>query len=85
MEISWIILTKVEEKSPKRLNWRPFSLQALTDYELLALRISSLEKTEMTHGWQVAMAHMVKSRLNHLKHISLTDWAYAIYLALAMA
>ena len=43
---------------------------------VMALGISSFEKTEMTHGWQVAMVHMVKSWLNHLKHISfITDWA----------
>ena len=34
---------------------------------VMALGISSFEKTEMTHGWQVAMSHMVKSQLNPLK------------------
>ena len=34
---------------------------------VMALRISSLEKTEMTHGWQLAMHHMVKCQLNHFK------------------
>ena len=34
---------------------------------VMALGTSSLEKTEMTHGWQLAMHHMVKSWLNHFK------------------
>ena len=34
---------------------------------VMALRISSLEKTEMTYGWQLAMHHMAKKSIKLLK------------------
>ena len=51
---------------PPGLNWL---------FIVMALGISSIKKTELTCGWQVAMDHMVEYWLNHFKiKLELLPW-----------
>ena len=71
-----IILTKVEGKGPQKMDLVVhvvglFPSKAVMTIDCDGIWDQSIIKTEISHGWQLAMCHMVKSRLNHFKHINL--------------